>query len=308
MTKKWMGMIAGLALASSGAVLAQDTTSTTTPETQSQPANAPDSMGSQPSDQLGNDSAAAAGAEQQQGVGGSGSEGTSSDTAAQTGTGGAGQSSTQPATPATPASPSSKSHKDDPAAASAGAQAEQQLTATVEKVQGKTVFVDHMGAVVALTTNKSTQFEGVKRAKELQEGQQIRASFTVKNGTQNLAKSISVEGSGTGGAGLETQGGLETGTPPADTGTPPPADTGSTPPADTGSGTGGSGLEGSSGSTSGSEAGTGGSGLEDPSSTSTQPESEMDHRGLETEGQGGAGEAGGESGSTTDTSTSGDKY
>lgn len=134
----------------------------------------------------------------------------------------------------------------------------QELQGTVVKAEGKTLYVDHMGMVVPLRVDSSTQFKdpAIKRAQDLKEGDKIRASFTVKNKTQNLATEISRE-SGTGGAGMDqpadTSGGAGESLPPSETGTPPPSDPGTAP------GTGGSG---DTPTEPGSDPGTGGSGMD----------------------------------------------
>lgn len=75
-----------------------------------------------------------------------------------------------------------------------------EVTGKVVKADRNTVWIDMQGAVVPLKVDKSTQFtdQNIKRARDLQAGQEIRASLEVKE-TDNVAKSISL--SGTGGAG-----------------------------------------------------------------------------------------------------------
>ena len=107
------------------------------------------------------------------------------------------------------------------------AMGQKELTGKVIKADSKTVYVDHMGAVVPLKVDKSTQFSdpNLKRAKDLQPGQEIRASYEVKE-TENVAKNISMSGTGgsgdvmspdssinegTGGSGLEEDKDLDTG-------------------------------------------------------------------------------------------------
>ncbi|WP_232293652.1 hypothetical protein [Stigmatella aurantiaca] len=108
----------------------------------------------------------------------------------------------------------------------------QQLTGRVVKSDNKTVWVEHAGAIVSLKIDKSTQFTdtSLKRAKDIKQGDEIRASFEVKD-TDNIAKSIGMAQSGTGGSG-------EVQFPAEGTNALPPA------PLDdgTGSGTGGSPL------------------------------------------------------------------
>jgi hypothetical protein len=83
-----------------------------------------------------------------------------------------------------------------------------ELTGKVVKVQGKTLYLEHMGAVVPLSIDSKTKFEeGWKSAKDIKEGQQVRASFEVKNQTSNVAKSIGPSAeTGQGGSGLDTTG------------------------------------------------------------------------------------------------------
>ena len=101
----------------------------------------------------------------------------------------------------------SGSMQNEPAMGGAGstmggqsAMGQKELTGKVVKADNKMVYVDHMGVVVPLKVDKSTQFTdpALKRAKDLQPGQEIRASYEVKE-TDNVAKSISM--SGTGGTG-----------------------------------------------------------------------------------------------------------
>jgi len=111
------------------------------------------------------------------------------------------------------------------------AMGQKELSGKVVKAESSKVFVqDAQGAVVTLDIDKSTTFTDptLKKAKDLKEGQEIRASFEVKE-TKNMAKSISL--SGTGGAGTDVM-------------TPDPSineGTLDTPPVDD-PGTGGSGM------------------------------------------------------------------
>ncbi len=81
-----------------------------------------------------------------------------------------------------------------------------ELSGKVVKAEMNTVWVEYSGAVIPLKVDANTHFEGanLKKAKDLKEGEEIRASFTVKNRTDNLAKTISLS-SPTGGSGLENQ-------------------------------------------------------------------------------------------------------
>ncbi|MCP3097606.1 hypothetical protein LZ198_01810 [Myxococcus sp. K15C18031901] len=80
---------------------------------------------------------------------------------------------------------------------------QKELSGKVVKTETSKVFVqDAQGAVVPLDIDRTTQFTdpNLKKAKDLKEGQEIRASFEVRE-TKNMAKSISL--SGTGGAGTD---------------------------------------------------------------------------------------------------------
>jgi hypothetical protein len=81
--------------------------------------------------------------------------------------------------------------------------ANQELSGKVVRVLGKTLYIEHMGAIVPIKVSASTKFDdpSLKKAKDIKEGQEIRASFTVQNKTDNLATNISLATSGTGGSG-----------------------------------------------------------------------------------------------------------
>lgn len=133
-----------------------------------------------------------------------------------------------------PAMGGSGSTQSDPAmggsGASQAAMGQKELTGKVVKADSKHVWVDMQGTVVSLKVDKSTQFSDptLKRAKDLQPGQEIRASYEVKE-TDNVAKNISMSGTGgsgtgsgdlmspdssinqgTGGTGLEEDKGMQT--------------------------------------------------------------------------------------------------
>ncbi|MCP3163889.1 hypothetical protein [Myxococcus qinghaiensis] len=115
------------------------------------------------------------------------------------------------------------------------AMGQKELSGKVVKAESSKVFVqDAQGAVVTLDIDKSTTFTDptLKKAKDLKEGQEIRASFEVKE-TKNMAKSISL--SGTGGAGTDVM----TPDPSINEGT---MDTPATPAPMDDPGTGGSGM------------------------------------------------------------------
>ncbi|QAT86913.1 hypothetical protein EJ065_5379 [Corallococcus coralloides] len=79
-----------------------------------------------------------------------------------------------------------------------------ELTGKVVKSDSKKVYISSAsGAVVPLDIDKKTQFTdpSMKNAKSLKEGQEIRASFEVKD-EKNMATSISPS-SGTGGSGVD---------------------------------------------------------------------------------------------------------
>lgn len=82
---------------------------------------------------------------------------------------------------------------------------ESHLTGEILKSDKNALYVKtDDGAVVHLKVEKDTQFQAanVKSAKDLKEGQQVRASFEVK-GMDNIAKSISMA-QGMGGSGFES--------------------------------------------------------------------------------------------------------
>ena len=74
-----------------------------------------------------------------------------------------------------------------------------ELKGELVKMEGKTLYVKHMGAIVPLKFDKYTRFDDKK---DLKEGTEVRASFTVKGKTTNLATSVSTQ-AGTGGSGPE---------------------------------------------------------------------------------------------------------
>lgn len=96
---------------------------------------------------------------------------------------------------------SSKAPEDNRAAAPSTAQANE-ISGRVVKTDGKTLYIEHMGAIIALQVDRSTQIEGTdaKKIKAL-EGQDIRAVFTVKDKKQNLARIVEVADQAIGGSG-----------------------------------------------------------------------------------------------------------
>ncbi|WP_224369349.1 hypothetical protein [Hyalangium versicolor] len=80
-----------------------------------------------------------------------------------------------------------------------------QLTGRVVKNDKKTVWIEHAGAIVPLKIDKNTQFAdpSLKRAQDIKEGDEIRASFEIRK-TDNVATSIEKStNSGMGGSGTE---------------------------------------------------------------------------------------------------------
>ena len=67
-------------------------------------------------------------------------------------------------------------------------------TGKVVKADSKTVFIDHMGAVVPVKIDSTTKFEGTSltKAKDLKEGQDIRASFSIKNQTDTNVRAVAM--------------------------------------------------------------------------------------------------------------------
>ena len=87
--------------------------------------------------------------------------------------------------------------KDTSGAMGAAPIAARELQGELVKMEGKMLWVKHMGALVPLKIDKNTRFDDKK---DLKEGQDVRASFTVKGKTTNLATSVSLQ-AGTGGSG-----------------------------------------------------------------------------------------------------------
>lgn len=218
MKTKVIGLLAGLALIGAPA-LAQDTSSSSQ-STQSQP-----SEQTQPSDQ---------------------STQLPSTPSDQSGTGGSGTSL-----------PSDQSGTGGSATGSMGEQAQaQEVTGTVVKAERHTVYIQSQGqgAVIPLKVDSKTKFEspGVTRARDLKPGQEIRASFSVKDQTENRAESIQLSGEGGSGS-MGTTPGTLPGSSPGSTdqgGTTVPE---SQPPGSTDQGTmGGQGGSGTDTTTPGS--------------------------------------------------------
>ena len=73
---------------------------------------------------------------------------------------------------------------------------ERELSGTVVKADSRTLYLEHMGAVFPLKLDDRTEFSGagVSSSRDLKEGQEVRASFTVEKKTTNVARRISVAG------------------------------------------------------------------------------------------------------------------
>jgi len=67
-----------------------------------------------------------------------------------------------------------------------------ELSGKVVKSDASTLYLEHMGAVVPIEIGQGTSFSGVQGSDQLAEGQEVRASFTVKDDTKNVADSVSV--------------------------------------------------------------------------------------------------------------------
>lgn len=76
--------------------------------------------------------------------------------------------------------------------ADTGATGRRELSGTVIRSDGSTLYLEHMGAIVPVEIRSETRFSGVRSAHELAAGQEVRASFTVKGDTKNVAHVISL--------------------------------------------------------------------------------------------------------------------
>jgi hypothetical protein len=139
--------------------------------------------------------------------------------------------------------------------------AAKEISGRVVQASPSRLFLEHMGAVVEFRIASDAQFSGgdVRSSSDLSQGQEVRASFTVENGTTNVAKRISLTreagsaGPPHGGTGSATEPKPESGAvgappserpipqervpgkapgerAPSDPGTPAPPDPGMTPP------------------------------------------------------------------------------
>ena len=82
-----------------------------------------------------------------------------------------------------------------------------QLIGTVVESKSHTLYLQHMGAVVPLRVEKSTDLAGLagKKLSDLKPGDEVQVSFQVKNKIENVATRIGLPSStGTGGSGLGT--------------------------------------------------------------------------------------------------------
>ncbi|MFY0529941.1 hypothetical protein ACN28I_44500 [Archangium gephyra] len=86
---------------------------------------------------------------------------------------------------------------------------EKQVSGTVVKSSKSMLHLRTDNGIIPLKINKDVQFQdpNLKNVQSLKEGQQVRASFDIL-GTDNVAKSISLDASNTGGSGLEGDTGI----------------------------------------------------------------------------------------------------
>jgi hypothetical protein len=75
-----------------------------------------------------------------------------------------------------------------------GEASSKEITGRVLQAGPSKLFLEHMGAVVEFNIAPDAQFSGgtVRSSRDLSEGQEVRASFTVENKTTNVAKRISL--------------------------------------------------------------------------------------------------------------------
>ena len=184
MTKKLVGLFASVALLGSGMALADD-------KVKDQQA--------QGSEQLGGDAIGGSGSQGQ--VGGSGSQGQMGGSGSQGQMGGTGSQDQMGST-------GTQGQVGGSQMAGAQQVGEKQVTGTVVKSSSTLLHLRTDNGIIPLKVGRDTKFEdpSVKRAKDLKEGQQIRASFDIK-GTDNVVKSISLD-TNMGGSGLDTDTGI----------------------------------------------------------------------------------------------------
>lgn len=78
---------------------------------------------------------------------------------------------------------------------------ERQLSGKVLKADRNTVIIEYDNAAVPFQVQRDTEFKGVTSAQSLKEGQEVRASYELKD-NRNVLKSLEFMGKpGTGGAG-----------------------------------------------------------------------------------------------------------
>lgn len=116
------------------------------------------------------------------------------------------------------------------------AEASKEISGRVIQASPSKLFLEHMGAVLEFDIASDAQFSGVTSSRDLSEGQEVRASFTVENKTNNVVKRISLASEAgtpgaTGTAPLPERPtpGLP-GHPPGTETTPAPGEPGATPP------------------------------------------------------------------------------
>ena len=80
-----------------------------------------------------------------------------------------------------------------------------QLTGTVVESKSHTLYLEHMGAVVPVRVEKSTDLSGLsgKKLTDLKSGDEVQVSFQIKNKIDNVATRIE-KSTATGGSGLGT--------------------------------------------------------------------------------------------------------
>jgi hypothetical protein len=83
----------------------------------------------------------------------------------------------------------------------------QNMTGKVLKASRDSVTIEYNGAAIPFDVTRQTQFQGVTSAKDLQEGQQVRANFDLKK-DKNELRSISVVGAGGTGSHMGGTGGM----------------------------------------------------------------------------------------------------
>jgi len=191
MTKKLVGLFASVALLGSGMALADD-------KVKDQQA--------QGSEQLGGDAIGGSGSQGQ--VGGSGSQGQVGGSGSQGQMGGSGSQDQMGSSGSQGQMGGAQGQTSDSQMAGAQQMGEKQVTGTVVKSSSTLLHLRTDNGIIPLKVGRDTKFEDptVKRAKDLKEGQQVRASFDIK-GTDNVVKSISLD-TNMGGSGLDTDTGI----------------------------------------------------------------------------------------------------